>query len=81
MRVADAIAGQIERGELAPGARLPGEDDLAREYGVASHTIRRATKELRERGLVHTLPSKGTFILAPPAAGASDVAPEDDPDG
>ena len=69
MQVADAIAARIASGKIPAGARLPGEPDLAEEYGVAEGTARRAVKELRERGLVVTLPSKGTFILAPTSAG------------
>ena len=60
--IADDIAGQIERGELVPGQRLPGEQDLAREYGVARMTIRRAARELRERGLVRVVTGKGTYV-------------------
>ena len=60
--VATHIAARIEAGDLPPGARLPGERDLAAEYGVALMTARRAIRDLRERGLVRTLPSKGTFV-------------------
>ena len=65
-QVADRIAAEIEAGRLRPGARLPGERALAEEYGVAIGTARRAVQELRDRGLAVTLPSKGTFITAPP---------------
>lgn len=61
-RVADHIAARIAAGELTPGSRLPGERDLAAEYGVALGTARRAIVELRERRLVVTLPAKGTFV-------------------
>ncbi|MCX4907957.1 MULTISPECIES: winged helix-turn-helix domain-containing protein [Streptomyces] len=67
MQMADHIAARIASGELRPGARLPGERDLAEEYGVAHLTARRATRELRERGLVVTLPAKGTFVAYPEA--------------
>jgi GntR family transcriptional regulator len=60
--VAAHITARIEAGDLPPGGRLPGERDLATEYGVALMTARRAIKDLRERGLVRTLPSKGTFV-------------------
>jgi GntR family transcriptional regulator len=60
--VAAHITARIEAGDLPPGGRLPGERDLAAEYGVALMTARRAIKDLRERGLVRTLPSKGTFV-------------------
>ena len=60
--VAEHIAARIEAADLPPGARLPGERDLAADYGVALMTARRAIRDLRERGLVRTLPSKGTFV-------------------
>ncbi|MDX3136772.1 winged helix-turn-helix domain-containing protein [Streptomyces europaeiscabiei] len=66
MQVADHIAARIASGDLRPGARLPGERDLGTEYGVAYLTARRAIRELRERGLVVTLPAKGTFVAYPP---------------
>jgi GntR family transcriptional regulator len=65
VRVADHIAARIAAGELAPGARLPAERDLAAEYRVALGTARRAVEELRVRGLVVTLAAKGTFVTAP----------------
>lgn len=61
-RVADHIAARIAAGELVKGARLPGERELASEYGVAIGTVRRTVEELRERGLVVTLPAKGTYV-------------------
>jgi DNA-binding GntR family transcriptional regulator len=64
-RMADHLEARIRAGELAKGARLPGERDLASEYGVAIGTARRAVEELRQRGMVVTLPAKGTFISWP----------------
>lgn len=62
MAVADHIAARIAAGDLPPGSRLPAEGDLADEYRVAVGTVRRATVELRDRGLVSTLRAKGTFV-------------------
>ena len=62
MRVADALAADIASGKLAPGRRLPPGRELAEEFGVAYHTIRRATKALRERGLIVTVHGRGTFV-------------------
>ena len=67
--IANDIEARIERGELHDGQRLPGEIDLAAEYGVARMTIRRAARELRERGLVRVVTGKGTYVTIPPAAG------------
>jgi GntR family transcriptional regulator len=63
LAVANHIAARIAAGELKSGDRLPGERDLAEEYGVALGTIRRATQELRDRGLARTVRVKGTFIV------------------
>ncbi len=60
--VADHIARRIAAGELQPGERLTPERELAVEYGVAYLTVRRAMKELRERGLILTVQGKGTFV-------------------
>lgn len=64
-RVADAIAAQIDAGQLRPGDKLPSEQHLAEEYEVAYSTARRAMKELRDRGLVESIWGKGTFIKEP----------------
>ena len=62
VQVANHLAGRITSGELAPGARLPAERDLAEFYGVAYDTVRRATSLLRERELIVTVHGRGTFV-------------------
>ncbi|MBQ0924621.1 GntR family transcriptional regulator [Saccharopolyspora endophytica] len=62
MQLADYLEGQVKNGALEPGTRLPAERDLAAEYGVSLGTARRATEVLRERGIVVTFASTGTFI-------------------
>ena len=62
VQVADHITARIQAGELAPGARLPAERDLATEYGVSYDTIRRATALLRKRDLIITIVGRGTYI-------------------
>jgi GntR family transcriptional regulator len=65
MRVAGDIAARIASGELAAGARLRSERDLAEFYEVAYGTVRRAMKVLRDRGLIVTIQGRGTFVSAP----------------
>ncbi|NDL56638.1 winged helix-turn-helix domain-containing protein [Phytoactinopolyspora mesophila] len=65
MKLADHVASYIETGDLVPGSRLPGEEEFAAQHDVSVGTVRRATDELRERGLVVTLPAKGTYIVNP----------------
>ncbi|MER7234019.1 winged helix-turn-helix domain-containing protein [Streptomyces olivaceus] len=62
VRVADRVQAEIRSGRLPRGARLPNERAMGAQYGVAPGTARRAVRELRERGLVVTLPNKGTFV-------------------
>lgn len=66
MQIADDIAAKITSGEYQPEQRLPNLSDLSEDYGAARMTIRRAVRELRERGLVEVVPGKGTFVLAQP---------------
>lgn len=63
-RVADDLQRQITNGRIPVGGRLVGELELADVYRVSAGTIRRAVRELRDRGLVTTLPAKGTFVIA-----------------
>lgn len=68
VRFADHIAALIAAGELRPGARLPAERELAEQYGVAYHTVRRAMVVLRERQLVQSVHGRGTFVVHNPHA-------------
>ncbi|MFI7633468.1 winged helix-turn-helix domain-containing protein [Nonomuraea sp. NPDC049400] len=71
---ADYLEARIRDGRIPPGAALPGERALAEQLHVALGTARRVIKELRDRGLVRTLPAKGSFVAPadqwPPAANA-----------
>jgi GntR family transcriptional regulator len=62
-QAADYVAAQIAAGELVKGQKLPAERDLAEDWGIAYQTVRRAMRELRERGLVVSRVGKGTFVV------------------
>lgn len=66
VQVADAIEADVRSGRLPVGARLPGEQELADQYGIAKGTASRVARELRDRGLAITVPNKGTFITEQP---------------
>jgi GntR family transcriptional regulator, phosphonate transport system regulatory protein len=61
-RIADELEQDIVGGRFAGGEKLPGENDMAKRFGVNRHTVRRALAELSERGLVRAERGSGTFI-------------------
>ncbi len=66
VQVADLVAKRIADGELAPLRPIPSESQLQQEYGVARGTVRQAVRLLRERGLVMTVPQRGTYVAKKP---------------
>lgn len=60
--IADALRLQIERGELAPGEKLPSEASLVERYSVARGTVRRAISELVAAGLVVSISGRGHIV-------------------
>jgi len=62
MQVADDLRAEMQSGGLRPGDKLPGEAEMADVYGVSRDTIRRATSELSEEGLLVILHGRGTFV-------------------
>jgi GntR family transcriptional repressor for pyruvate dehydrogenase complex len=67
--LADVVHNRIRRsiteGEYPHGARLPGENDLARQFEVSRPVIREALKRLRAEGLVTSRQGSGSFVAAP----------------
>lgn len=57
------LQSRIDSGEFGPGAVLPGEFDLSRDYGVSRITAKRALDELAEAGLVKRERGRGTRVL------------------
>ncbi len=61
----EMIRSQIEKGELAPGDKLPSERDLAAAHGLARMTVRQALTELVTAGLLYREQGRGTFVSTP----------------
>lgn len=61
-QIADHLRARIEAGEFEPGARLPGEPALVKEYGVAKMTAGGALKLLEAEGVAVRRPGSGTYV-------------------
>jgi len=64
-QVASAIEDEIASGAIEPGEKLPGELELAERYDVNRLTVRSALAELGQRGLIHTVHGRGSYVSAP----------------
>lgn len=62
VQLADILTRMIEAGEMKPDYPIPSEPALQQRYGVARNTVRQAIALLRERGLVYTVPARGTYV-------------------
>jgi DNA-binding FadR family transcriptional regulator len=69
-QVATAIAAAIQRGDYAPGQRIPSERELADEYKVSRPTVREATIALEVVGLVRSRHGSGIYVVDNPPAEA-----------
>ena len=61
-QIAEHIAAAVERGELAPGEKLPAGRELAEEWEVGYSTITDAIAELKASGVLVASMGKGTFV-------------------
>jgi len=61
-QMAAVLRAKIESGELGRLDPLPSEKTLQQEYGVSRDTARRAIEQLRDEGLVFTIPQRGSYV-------------------
>ncbi|MCK7623328.1 GntR family transcriptional regulator [Streptomyces sp. RS10V-4] len=66
-QIAAAIRNGITEGEYKPGAPLPSEADLIKQYGVSRPTVRKAIAALRAEGLIEVTHGKRSYVRALPA--------------
>lgn len=60
--IASALREQIDSGTLAPGDKVPSENQLMSTYGVEQPTARRALEVLKNEGLIVARRGSGTFV-------------------
>lgn len=61
---------QITTGVWTAGERVPGEEELARHFGIARMTVHRALRELTDAGFIVRRRRAGSFVATPPAPAA-----------
>jgi GntR family transcriptional regulator len=61
-QVAAILEAEIKEGKYKPGSRIPTESELVGRFEIARSTARRAVAQLREAGLVETVPQRGTYV-------------------
>jgi GntR family transcriptional regulator len=64
-RVKQAVLTQIANGSLAPGALIPSEVELCRQFAVSRTTVRKAMSDLAYEGRLVVVQGKGTFVATP----------------
>jgi GntR family transcriptional repressor for pyruvate dehydrogenase complex len=60
----DKLRGLIMSGELAPGARLPPEQDLAAQLGISRGSVREAVRALAHAKMLSVRRGDGTYVTS-----------------
>lgn len=61
-RVKQYVLARIHDGTWKEGDAIPGEEALAREFGVSRMTVNRAIRELSEEQIVERVQGSGTYV-------------------
>lgn len=69
------VLSRIHDGTWAPGATIPGEVELATEFGCARTTVNRALQELADEGIVDRRRKAGTRVKTSPTRQARFTIP------
>ncbi|MEL6521706.1 MAG: phosphonate metabolism transcriptional regulator PhnF [Pseudomonadota bacterium] len=64
--VYNTICSHIREGQFVVGDKLPSQSEMAQQFGVNRHAIRRALEKLREDGSVASWQGKGTIVAPTP---------------
>lgn len=60
--IAETISVRIASGELGTGSKLPTQQELAEQFAVSRHVIRRSIDLLQQRGLVRGRQGSGIYV-------------------
>src|SRR6266436_9974719 len=61
-QIVSSVQHRIQDGTYPPGALLPSETQLVREFGVSRHTVVRALEVLRSQGWIDREHGRGSFV-------------------
>lgn len=64
--IRQSLEQEITKRKLAPGDKLPPEDELAARYGASRLTVRRAIDQLVDQGKLERMHGQGTFVAQQP---------------
>jgi GntR family transcriptional repressor for pyruvate dehydrogenase complex len=73
----NTLIAQIESGDLAPGQRLPTEQEMVAATGVSRTVVREALAALRAQGLITTRQGLGAFVAKDPLPRTFSILPHD----
>lgn len=68
LQIYDRLRQLIAQGSIAPGERLPGENQLSEAFGVTRVTLRRALTKLQREGFLEVRKGVGAFVRVAPAS-------------
>lgn len=75
-RLYDVLQCAIQDGSIAPGSRLPGSRDLAKDLSVSRNTVLSAYDQLQSEGYLQTRAGSGTFVCEVLPEGVPQVTEE-----
>lgn len=62
LQVKQLLEKRVRMGAYRPGVRLPGERDLAQEFGVSQMTVNKGIMEMVDAGWLYREQGRGTFV-------------------
>ena len=74
-QIALSIHEAIRKGELKPGDKLCSESELARKYSGSVYSVRQATRQLKEQGILYSVPKSGVFVNTLDNSGRTENSP------
>lgn len=66
VQIADVLRGRIADGTYEINRKVPSQNELAAEFGVARPTVQKALSALIAEGLLRTVQGRGTFAVKKP---------------